>query len=306
MISRLWVYIVCRIPSNQCDQCSIPLSTMCRSTSYSSWLQDSTLYPHVKASLAERRQTTTDYPTFQPHQQFPHSVLENSHGDSTPIVPQHHVACDGDSTVGPRHGGLDAGILSIPTLPPLDQGIAQGDIHSGAAGWHPRRVSSDYPSYASPVYLPAHNMGFSDTNIADSWLISPMQGFQHDPRHQFQEEVHSHSRHVVNDDESESRVSHASTCKWNDGHGVCGRTIDPARIGEHMSSYHFKSPLLADSRLECLWEDCQLRKPVRRDTIIRHITEKHLGIKHRSKLWAASHTGADSCGSRKHARRRHQ
>jgi hypothetical protein len=45
---------------------------------------------------------------------------------------------------------------------------------------------------------------------------------------------------------------------------------------------------------------------VRRDTIIRHITEKHLGIKYRCKLWVASHTGGDSCGSRKNARRWHQ
>lgn len=301
MISRLWVYIVCRIPSYQYDQCSIPLFSM----TYNFWL-DSTLYPHVKASVAELPQTTTDYLTSQPHQPFLPSVSGNFHGNSTPAVTQHHVACGGDSAVGPRHGGLDAGILPNPTLPPLDQGIAQGDIHSGAAGWHPRRVSSDCPSYAFPGYLPAYNIGFPDTYLADSWLISPMQGFQHDPRHQFQEEVYSHSRQVVNDDESESRASHAFTCKWNDGHGVCGRTIDTAKIGEHMSSYHFKSPLLADSRLECLWEDCQLGKPVRRDTIIRHITEKHLGIKYRSKLWLASHSGVDFCGSRKNARHRHQ
>jgi hypothetical protein len=67
--------------------------------------------------------------TSQPHQPFLHSVSENFHGNSTPVVTQHHVACGGDSTVGPRHGGLDAGILPNPTLPPLDQGIAQGDIH---------------------------------------------------------------------------------------------------------------------------------------------------------------------------------
>lgn len=67
--------------------------------------------------------------TPQPHQPFLHSVSGSFHGNSTPAVPQHHVARGGDSTVGPRHGGLDAGIWPIPTLPPLDQGIAQGDIH---------------------------------------------------------------------------------------------------------------------------------------------------------------------------------
>lgn len=275
---------------------------MCRSTSYD-FRPDSTLYPHVKASIAELPQTTAGCLTSQPHQPFLHSVSGSFHGNSTPAVPQHHVACGGDSTVGPRHGGPDAGILLIPALPPLDQGIAQDDIHSGAAGWHPRRISSDYPSYAFPGYLPAHNMGFPDTNLVDPWLISPMKGLQHDPR---QEEVYSHSRHVVNDDESESRVNRASTCKWNDGHGVCGCTLDTARIGEHMSSYHFKPSLLADSRLECLWEGCQLGKPVRRDTINRHIIEKHLGIKYRSKLWLASHSGVAFCESRKNAGHRHQ
>lgn len=67
-------------------------------------------------------------PTSQPHQQILHSVPGNSHGDSTPIVPQHDIACDGDSTMGLRDDGLDAGIFPTPILPPLDQGIAQGNI----------------------------------------------------------------------------------------------------------------------------------------------------------------------------------
>ncbi|KAG2346526.1 hypothetical protein BDR05DRAFT_959456 [Suillus weaverae] len=276
---------------------------MDRSTSYDYWRQDSELYLHVKASIAEHLQTTTDYGrTSQPHQHFLHSVLENSHGDSTPVVPQNHVACDGGSTTEDQTVVHDAGILPIPTLPPVDQGIAQGDIQSGVAGWHPRRISSSYPPYAFSDHLPAHNMGFSDTNLADSWLISPMQGFQHDPRHQIQEEVCAHPRYVVGDDESDSRVGCVSTCKWNDGHGICGRAINAARIGEHMISYHFKSPMPANSRLECLWKDCELPKSVRRDTIIRHIVEKHLGLKYRCKHWVASHTGAGFCGSRKNAR----
>jgi hypothetical protein len=41
---------------------------------------------------------------------------------------------------------------------------------------------------------------------------------------------------------------------------------------------------------------------VRRDTIIRHIVEIHLGLKTRCKPWVASHAGTSSCGSRKNAR----
>ncbi|KAG1874942.1 hypothetical protein F4604DRAFT_726420 [Suillus subluteus] len=257
----------------------MPLFTMYRSTSYNYWMQDSQLYQQVEASNVCR---TTDYAqsTSQPHQHFPHAVLENSHGDSTPVAPQYHVVCDGDSTSA-------------------DQ-IARGDIQSGAAGWHSGRVSSSYSPHAFPDHMPTHNMGFSDTNLADPWLISPMQGFQHDPRHRVQEEAYP--RHVLKDGGTESHVGRAFACRWNDGYGTCGRTINAARTGEHMLSYHFKSPLPANSRLECLWEGCELHKPVRRDTIIRHIVEKHLGLKYRCKLWVASHAGASFCGSHENAR----
>ncbi|KAG2108934.1 uncharacterized protein F5147DRAFT_773265 [Suillus discolor] len=248
---------------------------MYHSMPYNFLQQDSELYPHIKASNAERLQTTTDYgqSTSQPQQYLPRSVLEDSSGNSTPTVSHHYVACD---------DVLDACILPIP--------IGQGDIQSDAAGWYPRHVSSSYPPCAFSDCLTAHiPMGFSDAN------------FRHDPRHPLQEEVYPHPQYMVNDDKSESHVDRASVCQWDDGYGICGRTINVARTGEHMTSYHFKSPLPANSRLACLWKGCELYKPVRRDTIIRHIIEKHLGLKYRSKHWLASHTGTGFCGSRKNA-----
>lgn len=254
---------------------------MYHSSHYDYWKQDSELYQQVEASTVCR---TTDYTqsTSQPHQHFLQSVLENSHGDSTPVAPQHHVACDGGSTTEDQMG--------------------RGDIQSSAAGWHSRRVPSSYSPHAFSDYVPAHNMGFRDTNLDDPWPISPMQGFQHNPRHQVQQEVYAYPRRVVKDGGTESHVGRAFVCRWNDGYGICGRTIDAAKTGEHMLSYHFKSPLPADYRLECLWEGCELHKSVRRDTIIRHIDEIHLGLKYRCKLWAASHAGASFCGSHKNTR----
>ncbi|KAG2128661.1 uncharacterized protein EDB93DRAFT_1256610 [Suillus bovinus] len=248
---------------------------------YSFWLQDSELYPHVKASIMEHLQTTsTDYGQLiaQPHQHFLHSVPENSPCESIPIFHQHHIACDGNSTIEGQ------------TVGPIP--IVQGDLQSHVAGQHLRHVSSNYS--------PAHNMSFADTNLADPW--SPMQGFQHDQRNQLQKEVYP--QYVVNGDKSESHIGPTFVCQWNAGRGICGRTINGARIGEHMSSYHFKSPLPADERLECLWKDCELRKPVRRDTITRHILEKHLGLRYRCKLWVASPAGAGFCQSRKNTRLR--
>ncbi|KAG1867132.1 hypothetical protein C8R48DRAFT_794787 [Suillus tomentosus] len=251
---------------------------MYRSTSYNFWQQDSELYLHVKASSAEHLQTTTGHSTSQPHQDFSHPVLENIAYDPTPVVSQHHVACDGDSTtedhtVVPRDDVPDAGLSPIL--------IAQGDIQS-------------VPS----SYLPVYNMGFSDVNLANPW--PPAQGFQHDPPHQSQEEVDPHPPYVVNDDESKSHVDHrSSVCQWNDGHGACGKTISAANTTNHVKSYHFKPHSPPAERLKCLWKDCELHKSVRRDTIIRHIKEKHLGHKYRSKLGLAFRTRADSRGSRK-------
>lgn len=280
--------------------CLVPLLTMDRSTSYNFWQQDSELYLHVKASSAEHLQTIAGHgqSTSQLHQHLLHSVLENSAYDPTPIVSQHHVACDGDSTtedhtVVPRDDVPDAGLSPIP--------IAQGDIQSDAAGWHPRSVPSSYSPDAFSDYLPTHNMGSSDVNLANQW--PPTQGFQHDPSHQLQAEVDPHPRCVVNDDESKSHVDHrASVCQWNDGHGACGKTISAANTTKHMTSYHFKSSLPPAERLKCLWKGCELHKPVRRDTIIRHIVEKHLGHKYRRKLGLASHTKAGSRGFRKNTR----
>ncbi|KAG2128665.1 uncharacterized protein EDB93DRAFT_770265 [Suillus bovinus] len=269
----------------------MPLLTMDRNTPYNFWQEDSQLYLHVKAANAERLQKTTDHSISQPHQHFLHFVLENSPGDSTPVVSQYHVVCDGDSTIGSQ----TVGPPSCDDV--LDAGIAQGDIQSDTAGQHLHRASSSYSPYD---YLPAHNMGHSDTNLVKS--CSHMQESQHDPRHQLQEEVDPHPRYVVNDDESKSHAGCASVCQWNDGYGACGRIVNAAKIGEHMSSYHFKSPLRADKRLKCLWKDCELHKLVRRDTIIRHIVEKHLGLKYRCKLWAASPAGAGFCRSRKNTR----
>lgn len=276
---------------------SIQLFTMHRSMFYDYWKQDSQLYQQVEASAAERLQGATEYgqSAFQPHQIFLHSIQENSHGNFPPVIPQYHVSYGGTSTTDDQ--------TLIPRDDVLDAGITQGNIQSCAAGLHPRHWDdpSSYPPHAFSDYLSAHNMGFSDTTLVDSWTITPMQGFQHDACHQFQEDVYPHPRYVVNDDESELHVV-GRACKWNDGYGICGRTIIAARTGEHMLSCHFKSPLSANSRLKCMWQDCQLHKSVRRDTIIRHIEEKHLGLKYRCKSWVASHDGADFYGSRKNTR----
>ena len=133
---------------------------------------------------------------------------------------------------------------------------------SDATEQPPCNVSSNYHHYSD---LATHNLGLSDTNLTNSSSFTPVQGFHHD---QLQEEPH-----LVNDHKSELYV-----CKWLDGHNICGRTIDANKIPEHMCTYHLEPPKRA-SHSSCQWEGCQrLLSSYRRDTIIRHIREVHLGI----------------------------
>jgi len=68
-----------------------------------------------------------------------------------------------------------------------------------------------------------------------------------------------------------------SACGWDDGGGPCGINVHKDRIAEHMKSFHVKSHLSSESRLECRWKGCG--KTLRRDTIFRHILEKHYRIR---------------------------
>ena len=156
--------------------------------------------------------------------------------------------------------------------------LIRSNPFSSATGWHPHNVSDNYARHTFSDYSSANNMPF-DTTLHHSF--SPFQAYPHDPQHQLQEEVDPRPGHPVNHDAPES---HTTGCQWNTGYGLCGVTVDADGIGEHMSSYHFESPLSASTRLDCQWRGCQLRKPIRRDTIVRHIIEKHLGFRYRSKV----------------------
>lgn len=139
---------------------------------------------------------------------------------------------------------------------------------SNATEQPPCNVSSNY-HYCSD-YPAAHNLGLSDTNLANSSSFTSIQGFHH---YQLQEEPHS-----VNDHKSESHA-----CKWLDGHDLCGRTIDANKIPEHMCTYHLEPSKRASHPL-CQLEGCQrLLSPYRRDTIIRHVREVHLRIRGQSR-----------------------
>jgi len=68
-----------------------------------------------------------------------------------------------------------------------------------------------------------------------------------------------------------------STCDWDDGGGPCGIIVYKDRIAEHMKSFHVRSRVSSKSAVKCQWKGCQ--KTLRRDTIFRHISEKHYRIR---------------------------
>ncbi|OJA13116.1 hypothetical protein AZE42_08657 [Rhizopogon vesiculosus] len=73
-------------------------------------------------------------------------------------------------------------------------------------------------------------------------------------------------------------IDHMSGCEWNDGNGPCRETLNARRdsIKEHMLSHKLKS-VPHNSMMHCQWGGCD--KNLRRDTLLRHITERHFGIK---------------------------
>ncbi|KAG2128659.1 uncharacterized protein EDB93DRAFT_1184182 [Suillus bovinus] len=73
--------------------------------------------------------------------------------------------------------------------------------------------------------------------------------------------------------------SHTSSrllvCKWNDGHGLCGKTLNKKDVAKHMSSSHLRR-VPGAIIVECQWQGCT--EPMRRDTILRHIRQLHFEI----------------------------
>ena len=162
---------------------------------------------------------------------------------------------------------------------------------SDADGHTSHDVSSYYPHTASSNSLFALNVGLRDINLADSSSIayseSSIQSFHYDTHHHVQFQEEPYREYPVNNHSSELHASgHSFDCKWNDGHGLCGRPTDTDRIPEHMAAYHFKRLDSPDNQLKCRWEGCRRSKYYRRDTIIRHIREVHLRIPRRKRLVA--------------------
>ncbi|KAG2153247.1 hypothetical protein DEU56DRAFT_751847 [Suillus clintonianus] len=77
-----------------------------------------------------------------------------------------------------------------------------------------------------------------------------------------------------------------TVCLWDDGSGNhCGANINLSDLRIHLRTHGVKGP--AKSVVSCAWDDCG-RDPMKKESIIRHVKEVHLRVKHRCGQCGAS------------------
>ncbi|KAJ8592189.1 hypothetical protein M405DRAFT_880089 [Rhizopogon salebrosus TDB-379] len=88
-------------------------------------------------------------------------------------------------------------------------------------------------------------------------------------------------------EDAEPHATHAALlceCVWNDRQGQCNFTTDTvANVLTHISSCHLRGYPQSDTHVQCQCRGCTLRRPIRRDTVLRHVREIHYADKYRRK-----------------------
>ncbi|KAJ8579886.1 hypothetical protein M405DRAFT_938978 [Rhizopogon salebrosus TDB-379] len=236
----------------------LSLFTICRMP-YDFWKQDSQLFKQIGVDSTQR---TADVSNSQLQQ----SLRSNSYNDTLSVDTWYQVTNGEDPTININNH-----------LQALSHNFGGARLSLGG----------ELESSAAGLQLSRNARSHYDTGSLQAWLpCDPLQ-FQHDMGHQFQE---PHSGHSVNDHrvaESHAISGRVFICEWHDGSRLCGEIVYASRMAEHMTSYHLESALPGSHLLQCRWGDCQRKKHLRRDTIVRHIVEKHFKIKYRSKAWLA-------------------
>ncbi|KAJ8581855.1 kinase-like protein [Rhizopogon salebrosus TDB-379] len=166
-----------------------------------------------------------------------------------------------DDDVGPFLGGA---LLSLPSV---DRGIPQYGIQSGTAVFHSSSVSptnSYNPESSSASFVhsvPEHPQ--DDITMHKGATLA----------------TYERPAHLVNDS-SESHTDGRIVCQWDDAvSGRCGSTVIVRKdaIMAHLVSYHLKSSMPQNTHVQCSWMGCG--RSMRRDTLSRHISEKHFGLR---------------------------
>lgn len=79
--------------------------------------------------------------------------------------------------------------------------------------------------------------------------------------------------------QSVSRTETGAYCQWVGEDGtVCGGHITSATVSQHLTT-HGVVNMTYNHLLSCRWLECQLRRDMKRESIVRHVRERHLGCK---------------------------
>ncbi|KAG2064515.1 hypothetical protein BDR04DRAFT_1109984 [Suillus decipiens] len=229
---------------------------------YDFWKLDSDLYAHVKAS--GRSQGTT-------HENSVYPVHINScNNDTASTVSQYHAQPKTShcATSASCDTHVDDSLSSnASSLSNSEKAVAQHHAHSMT------RQSLCYGAGDSSNYLYTVDLQLPDTMPHETThfpaaLLDDNRG---DTPHEQESPFNSFN------------VSESPTpCLWNDSQGQCSFTADNVTtVMKHISSYHLREYQHPDCQVQCRCSGCLLRRTIRRDTILRHIREKHYGDKFR-------------------------
>jgi len=75
-----------------------------------------------------------------------------------------------------------------------------------------------------------------------------------------------------------SQASIGIKCLWRD-EDVCGQWVTGETSAEHLASFHNIKDISCDRKIQC--KACYPPKEIKRESILRHFIEVHIGIKRR-------------------------
>ncbi|KAG0699806.1 hypothetical protein DFH29DRAFT_935113 [Suillus ampliporus] len=146
---------------------------------------------------------------------------------------------------------------------------------SGRPGWMANENDIVHPEFSN-----LHNHDSDTTSVVESSPSSSLATAvaRHDVRsvtRQTHDTLHPRIWEGTFYEQELSFDNDLSQCNGN----ACGLTS----ILKHVSSRHLREYLQPASKVRCQFGDCSLSRPMRRDTILRHIREIHYGDKSRRK-----------------------
>ena len=160
-------------------------------------------------------------------------------------------------------------------------GLGIGQQEAGSSSENPLTFNFADPVAGTDGSLyPGENVQILDTEV--SYLYS---SFTHSLLNQVLQVVQSPTHAPISPFEQQlilpgEPVGH---CKWKDEYGtVCEEAITRGTLPGHLSEHGIKNKS-RNHPTKCNWVGCKTKKPMNRESIVRHIREVHLRLRRPSK-----------------------